>query len=85
MTNRNGGPVRPKEIRCGVCGLDDEEDGMVDEVAAARIKKGPKLPSAAEIEEHNETHLPFRNWCPTCVAARAKDDAHKERGGGGLY
>ena len=24
-------------------------------------------------------HLPFRNWCKVCIAARSKDDAHKER------
>ena len=79
VANRKGGPVRPNDIKCGVCGLGDEEDGMVDEVADVRLKKMPRMPSEKEIEEHNETHLPFRTWCETCVAMRAKDDAHKER------
>ena len=27
----------------------------------------PPLPSTEEVEEHNLTHLPFRNWCSHCV------------------
>ena len=23
----------------------------------------PKLPSQREVDEHNLTHLPYRNWC----------------------
>ena len=35
----------------------------------------PQLPTKAEIEEHNLTHLPVRDWCPHCVhgAGRAVD------------
>ena len=33
-------------------------------------------PSAREVEEHNATHLPFRSWCPYCVAGKAKENAH---------
>jgi hypothetical protein len=58
VANRKGGPVRPNDIKCGVCGLGDEEDGMVDEVTVPVVKRSPKLPSEREIEEHNETHHP---------------------------
>ena len=27
----------------------------------------PKLPSQREVNEHNLTHLPYRNWCKHCV------------------
>ena len=37
----------------------------------------PVQPTKEEVEEHNLTHLPFRNWCPICVAARAREDAHR--------
>ena len=31
-----------------------------------------------EVEEHNVTHLPHRSWCPVCVKARGKEEAHKK-------
>ena len=30
----------------------------------------PQLPTEKEVEEHNLTHLPDRNWCPHCVAGK---------------
>ena len=53
---------------------------------ARKVKKVlcPVLPSAADIEEHNLTHLPYRNWCKHCVRGRGKEMAHptlKEKGG----
>ena len=58
--------------------------------AAARIPKtkaaedskparAPALPITPSVEErrlHDLTHLPFRNWCGVCVAARAQDPGH---------
>ena len=41
-----------------------------------KIKKSPYLPSAAEVARHCATHLPYRNWCPACVKAKAREDAH---------
>ena len=34
-------------------------------------------PSQGEIEKHNACHIPFRNWCPFCVAGKAKDNPHR--------
>ena len=42
----------------------------------AKIKTSPYLPSAAEVAKHCATHLPYRNWCPVCVKAKGKEDAH---------
>ena len=39
----------------------------------------PLLPSAAEISEHQLSHLPFRNWCPHCVKGRAKEMNHQKQ------
>ena len=39
----------------------------------------PLRPSIKEVEEHNLTHLPFRNWCIFCVKGKAKDDPHRRR------
>ena len=39
--------------------------------------KDPGAPTQAEVDSHNITHLPFRPWCPSCVAGQAKDKHHK--------
>ena len=44
------------------------------------VHHGPhRRPTAREIEEHNITHTPAKNWCSTCVAAKATDDPHRRR------
>ena len=30
----------------------------------------PTKPSAADVEEHNITHTPYRSWCDSCVGGR---------------
>ena len=47
------------------------EDNDEEEAEPKRIAPSPVLPTAAEIEDHRITHIPFRSWCPHCVAARA--------------
>ena len=37
----------------------------------------PKVPTAAQIAAHNITHLPYRSWCPHCVAARRPNSHHR--------
>ena len=36
----------------------------------------PMVPTAAQIAAHNITHLPYRSWCPYCVAARRPNSHH---------
>ena len=36
----------------------------------------PVKPSREEVETHNLTHLPYRNWCRHCVRGRGKEAAH---------
>ena len=36
----------------------------------------PRLPSQKEVDEHNLSHLPYRNWCPCCVAGKGKVAPH---------
>ena len=68
--------------------LEVGEVGEVDEGEAGRIgaeEEGwfskrlvnPRLPTQEEIEQHELTHLPYRNWCPVCVKAKGKDLAHR--------
>ena len=67
---------------------DEEKASEVDEGEVRRMRKmvDPKLPSAAEIEAHEMTHLPFRNWCRHCVKGRSVERGHyrQEREEGAL-
>ena len=38
----------------------------------------PRLPSQKEVEFHELTHLPYRNWCPVCVRCRGRDLDHRK-------
>ena len=33
---------------------------------------GPSRSTQREIEDHERTHLPYRNWCPICVQAKGR-------------
>ena len=46
----------------------------------ARIKKEPQRPSREEVEEHNATHVPFRNWCDHCVRGQCQAEPHYSKG-----
>ena len=63
-----------------------------DEREPADLRSPIRL-SARAVELHEYTHLPFSSWCPICIAARSKEDAHRrvkpqyadlEHGGSGL-
>ena len=53
---------------------EEEEEGRSPEALAV-----PEGPSNREREEHNLTHIPFRDWCEHCVKGRARKRAHKKR------
>ena len=58
--------------------IDEEinaEDGKT--TLLARGMAAPKTPSKEEIARHNLTHLPYRNWCPHCLASRRPNSAHR--------
>ena len=57
----------------------EEEEG---ESGMRRVVKklDPKQPSKEEIEEHEKTHLPYRNWCRHCVRGQGKEEPCR-RGG----
>lgn len=40
------------------------------------IRKSPKMPTKAEREAHEATHIPFRSWCEDCVKSRARNKPH---------
>ena len=59
---------------------DEVETQIEDEEFGNRtVKKvlDPKEPTKEEREEHEKTHLPFRNWCRHCVRGRGVQMFHK--------
>ena len=51
-------------------------DDSLEVITRPRHKPVPQTPTPAEIEEHNLTHLPPRDWCGVCVQTRGKADPH---------
>jgi hypothetical protein len=63
---------------------EDKEEGEEEEDAQRGMRRpqkmiDPKLPSRAEVDEHEKTHLPFRNWCRHCIRGRGKEAPHYTR------
>ena len=38
----------------------------------------PRKPTQEEVDEHELTHLPYRNWCPICVRGKGKELDHRK-------
>ena len=49
----------------------ERNDDMIKSMA------DPRKPTQKEVEAHEITHLPYRNWCPVCVKAKGKDLDHR--------
>ena len=60
---------------------DEEGDRMEDEGEFAapdwRVSAGPRnKPTQREREEHEATHMPFRDWCAHCMMGRGRTHHH---------
>ena len=51
-------------------------EGEREEGLDARVACVPCMPTQDEVDIHNATHVPFRSWCPFCVAGKAKANPH---------
>ena len=67
-SQKDGGVVTEK--------VDTECDIEEGDVRMGRGRPEPREPSAAEVARHNLTHMPYRSWCPHCVAARRANEPH---------
>ena len=41
------------------------------------LRRAPRGPTSAEREEHEATHIPYRDWCAHCVRGRATNRPHR--------
>ena len=54
----------------------DEEEGQ-----QPKVTRVPKGPTRKEREEHEATHIPYRDWCAHCVRGRAINRQHRRTTG----
>ena len=80
----NDGAVRHEAQEASAGGrraiADADQAGQLDisgEAKTARILRTPGPPADAVRVAHNATHVPFRDWCPICVASRGRSSPHR--------
>ena len=54
------------------------EEAYQRDVVEPRILLPVRQPSDRERMLHNMTHLPFRSWCPHCIACKSHDSHHPQ-------
>ena len=63
--------------------IDDEENQVEEaegENSAVKFRRSPSgAPTQREREEHEATHIPYREWCECCVRARGRRRAHRSQ------
>mgnify|MGYP001254926542 CR=1 FL=1 len=66
-------------MRCDEC-LPEEVKRKTTGGDGREVKRlgGPRRPTEMEVEDHERTHLPFRNWCSHCVKGKGKDLDHRK-------
>ncbi|MBV61870.1 MAG: hypothetical protein CMH65_11270 [Nevskiales bacterium] len=59
---------------------DDAEAEEEEEAAPVRVHLDPGKPTQREVEAHRDaSHIPYRLWCPECVAGRGTGEQHRAR------
>ena len=48
-----------------------------DPHAPLKVARDPGDRTTKEREDHDATHIPFRSWCPICVKAKGREEAHR--------
>ena len=63
-------------------GPDHDEECEDEEAEEVKTRKAPKGPTRKEKEEHEATHIPYRDWCRHCVRGRATNRPHRVKAKG---
>ena len=66
-----------EESMKGSEGLRQDGETGEDEGRKALGRRGPKMPTKMEQEEHARPHCPYRSWCRHCAQARARSSPHR--------
>ena len=65
--------MEPRDMRLKKLQLVIDEQSPI----TARTLRTPEPPTDAARMAHNATHVPFRDWCPFCVANRGRSSPHR--------
>ena len=52
-------------------GPDEQEQAEEDFECQGCVEPRPGQPTQTQLEDHRVDHLPYRSWCPECVAGKA--------------
>ena len=55
----------------------ESPSSVPQENAPLKVARDPGDPTTKERGDHNATHIPFRSWCPICVKAKGREEAHR--------
>ena len=72
-------PMEDEDVDGGYM-LNEEAEEVICEPCEERVSTSifaPLKPSPKEVADHYRTHVPFRNWCPVCIKAKAKEAPHR--------
>ena len=75
----------PEQEMARALGDEAPRVGIREEALPSKGVRGPVAPSRAEREEHERTHIPYRDWCECCVRGRGQEDAHRQSSNTGEY
>lgn len=69
-----------EDDEAGLLQINEEVERVpaMDDKRAVKKIGDPRMPSHAEVVEHELTHIPYRNWCPICVRCKGKDLDHRK-------
>ena len=56
-----------------------EREGSEEAEPDVAVRRKPLSPTQREREMYEASHLPFRSWCDSCVAGRARARKHMAR------
>ena len=62
-----------------IVGEEGGDEEATTEESTTKMTRSPTVPSTWERERHEVAHIPYRSWCPICVAGRGVKSPHKAR------
>ena len=73
------GEIRSEEVLDNHEMKDGEEESEqeIEEGQKAKQIRQPQQPTRQELEEHELTHVPFRDWCVHCCKGKVRNNPHR--------
>ena len=72
VAEKDGDAKDSKDENKEVMPIEEEEEGT-----KAKALRQPYQPTQKDIDEHELTHVPFRDWCVHCMKGRGQSNQHR--------